>query len=71
MPVKSAWPGIGGAHAAGPLRAVERQRVGADVRAPERLLEPIAQVLGFVAELHRELATAEPGRHQAMERLAA
>ena len=35
--------GVRGANAAGPLGAIERERIGADIRAPERLLELIAR----------------------------
>src|ERR671912_2378489 len=63
-PGKQRVAGVGGANPAGPLRAVESKRVGPDVRAPERLLKPIAHILRFAAEPQRKLPKAEPGGHR-------
>ena len=45
--------GVRGAHAAGPLGAVERQRVGAQLLAPEGLLEARAQRGGLASPAPR------------------
>ena len=52
---------VGAAHVAGPLVAVERERVGADVLAPEGGLEACAQLLGLLFELRGERALAAVG----------
>src|SRR5690606_9384755 len=67
------WPGyageeqmsrVGSPHLTGALLAIERERVSADVLAPERLLEPVPQAVRFllqrdgkgpVSELAREI----------------
>src|SRR5260370_15746158 len=63
-------PGVGGAHAAPLLVAVERHRVSADLLAPETILEASLQRLrllqpspfeGAVAENGRQLRGAIPG----------
>ena len=53
-------PGIGGAHAARRLVAVERQRIGAELLAPERLLETLGEQLRLGLELAHHVETAEP-----------
>ena len=40
-------PGIGAAHATGLLLAVERERVGAEIRTPERGVESLGQEIGL------------------------
>ena len=54
--------GIRGAHRAGLLLAVKRQRVGAELLAPECLLETLRQLPGLDLEPMRDLAPAEPLR---------
>ena len=44
--VNRQWPAFERAHAAGPLVAVERQRVGRELVAPERLLEAARRSVG-------------------------
>src|SRR5689334_15200812 len=54
--------GIRGAHAARALVAVERERIGADLLAPEGTLEAFAQRLGLAVQLRRELRHGEGAR---------
>ncbi len=55
--------GVGGPHLALPLAAVQRQRIGADLLAPERLLECGLQRIGLQVERRRKLPTAEGRGH--------
>ena len=55
-------PGIRGAHLASPLLAVERKRIGAELLAPERLLETLGERLGLGLEPLRDVGHAEPQR---------
>src|SRR6478672_8204071 len=52
--------GIGAAHATGLLLAVERERVGAEVRTPERGVESLGQEIGLGLEPVRILHAAKP-----------
>ena len=71
MPVNSKLPGIRGSHPARLLGAVERQRVGAEFLAPERLLETFGEQprLGF--ELARLIVHPRRRAQRAASRLPA
>ena len=56
---KQQLAGVGGPHPARPLSPVERQRVGADVLAPERLFEANPQVLRLALQA-RSARSARP-----------
>ena len=71
MPVHSAWPAFDAAHPARPLVAVERDRVGAELLAPEAALEALRlqrlragaqlRASAVVAELRGQLGGAQLG----------
>ena len=54
--------GIRGAHAAGLLGAVERQRIGLELGAPECRLEALGKTSRVGFELARKLGASEPPR---------
>src|SRR5262249_33533127 len=54
--------GVGAAHAAGALGAVERERIGLDLRAPEARLEALGQQRGLRLERARAVVPSQPPR---------
>jgi hypothetical protein len=55
--------GIGRPHSARTLLAVERQGVGSDVVAPERLFEPNPEILGLAVKLGGAFCESAGGGH--------
>ena len=56
--------GVGGGHAAGLLVAIERQRIAADLLAPEGVLEVLLQLVRLLGEAHGQHRVAQRARQQ-------
>ena len=63
--------GVAGAHPAGALGAVQGKGVGAELLAPERRLEPLAQLPRLLLQRRRARRGPSGARSSAARRLAA